>query len=68
MAPSPENALNLPCSNPEENQCIPYTLGTGSSGLLIRMFKVGYWIAKTRDVFMPRIVRILHKDLMMPIL
>ena len=36
---------------------------TGSSGLVVTIFKVGYWIAKTKDVFMPRIVRVLHRDL-----
>ena len=36
---------------------------TGSSGLVVTIFKVGYCIAKKTDVFMPRIVRVLHKDL-----
>ena len=40
---------------------------TGSRQLVVRMFKVGYWIAKKKDVFVPRISRVLHKDCEMPI-
>ena len=40
----------------------------GSKQLVVGMFKVGYCIAKRTDVFLSRIVRVLHKHLSMPIL